>query len=581
MSQKKIWATLHPFYETGAIMGRGVANEDFLRALLKFNPYDEYHFYLADEQQVNILKKRLLADFPHLPLHFDIQYNLPAALQKHNYHLFHLSDWLSGYVPLARLRNALSREIFPITGIIHSLSYARYHGQFLQHLWPGCTKRDASVVSSQAGKEVMEAAFSALRQNYCLPASFKQPQLVKIPLGIGEVPEQSRIAAERASLRQELNLAQDSILLLYVGRISHYSKMDFLPLLRALQRAGELGVELGRAHLLLAGWNEPDDKTPNILGQFAKTLGLGFSLVSRPDMQMRSRLYAAADIFVTPSDNLQETFGITILEAGAYGLPVLASNFDGYRDTLVQGETGFMATSIGPRNTDLTDSLAHFWFDNQYHLQLAQQTVVNVPEMACYLSDLMQNKALRLKMGQAGRKRVESLFVWEKIIPQYVKMWEDLRNQPVLPMSPVPLGALGPPVSPVSPVSAPSPLSPLSSGPPCSNDLSGKPHPAQLAYAQLFAGHFELSLNENMRVRWSRAGEALYRGFEAPVFYAGVEKMLPPELQQQLLRGLMFQARKPVSVGELVRHLNGAGRFGEQADFIVLWALKHDFLELV
>ena len=391
----------------------------------------------------------------------------------------------------------------------------------------------------------MEGAFSALCQNYCLPASFNSPQLVKIPLGIGEVPEQSQIARERISLRQELNLAEDSILLLYMGRISHYSKMDFLPLLRALQRAGELGVELGRAHLLLAGWNEPEDKTPNILSQFAKSLGLGFSLVSRPDMQMRSRLYAAADIFVTPSDNLQETFGITILEAGAYGLPVLASNFDGYRDTLVQGETGFMAQSIGPRNTALTDSLAHFWFDNQYHLQLAQQTVVNVPEMARYLTDLMQNKALRVKMGQAGRKRVQNLFVWEKIVPQYVKMWENLRSQPV------------------------------------ASDLSSKTHPAQLAYAQLFAGHFQASLDENMRVRWSRAGEALYRGFEAPVFYAGVEKMLPPQLQQELLRGLMFQARKPVSVGALVRHLNGLGRFGEQADFVILWALKHDFLEMV
>ena len=553
MKQKKIWATLHPFYETGEIMGRGIANEDFLRALLSFNPYDEYRFYLSDQGQVNTLKKRLLADFPSLPLHFDIQYNLPDALKKDDFHVFHLSDWLRGYVPLTSLRNALSKEIFPVTGVIHSLSYARYHGDLLAHLWAGCTSRDGIVVSSQAGKGVMEKAFSLLRENYSLPTNFNQPQLIKIPLGIAGVPDKDRIEQERLSMREELNLNEDSIMLLYVGRISHYSKMDFLPLLRALQRVGEFGngsgktpgVNLSRVHLVLAGWNDPEDNTPHTLGKFAKSLGLGFSIISRPNMQERSRLYSAADIFVSPSDNLQETFGITILEAGAYGLPVLASNFDGYRDTIVQGETGFMAQSIGPRSSELTDRLAHVWFDNQYHLQLAQQTAVNVPEMANYLSELINNQALRLKMGQAGRKRVESLFTWDKIIPQYVEMWENLRAQPV------------------------------------PENLPKTAHPAQLPYAQLFAGHFSSVLQDHTCLRWSRAGEALYRGFEAPVFYAGVEKMLPPETQQELLRSLMFQARKPISVAELLKHLQMAGRAGEEAEFIILWALKHDFLELV
>ena len=85
MKQKKIWATLHPFYETGAIMGRGIANEDFLRALLNFNPYDEYHFYLSDQHQVDVLKKRLQGEFPGLALHFDIQYNLANALRQNNF----------------------------------------------------------------------------------------------------------------------------------------------------------------------------------------------------------------------------------------------------------------------------------------------------------------------------------------------------------------------------------------------------------------------------------------------------------------------------------------------------------------
>ena len=45
-------------------------------------------------------------------------------------------------------------------------------------------------------------------------------------------------------------------------------------------------------------------------------------------------LWAAADVFLSLVDNIQETFGITPLEAMAAGLPVVASDWDGYRYTM-------------------------------------------------------------------------------------------------------------------------------------------------------------------------------------------------------------------------------------------------------
>lgn len=41
------------------------------------------------------------------------------------------------------------------------------------------------------------------------------------------------------------------------------------------------------------------------------------------DSGLKPTLLAAADIFVSPSDNLQETFGLAIIEAMAAGLPVV------------------------------------------------------------------------------------------------------------------------------------------------------------------------------------------------------------------------------------------------------------------
>ena len=49
--------------------------------------------------------------------------------------------------------------------------------------------------------------------------------------------------------------------------------------------------------------------------------------------------YGMADVFVSPSDNIQETFGLSVIEAMASGLPVIVSDWDGYRDTVVDGVT--------------------------------------------------------------------------------------------------------------------------------------------------------------------------------------------------------------------------------------------------
>ena len=58
--------------------------------------------------------------------------------------------------------------------------------------------------------------------------------------------------------------------------------------------------------------------------------------------RVKADLLAAADILVAPTDNTQETFGLSLLEAQSAGLPVVASRFDGYKDLVVDGEDGFL-----------------------------------------------------------------------------------------------------------------------------------------------------------------------------------------------------------------------------------------------
>ncbi len=243
------WATLHPFLEGGAILGRGVANARFLRALLKAGPFATYSFFLANQGQADNLRLSLDSDFSLLAARgafkFELVTVLPEALQRENYHCFHLSDWISQFTSLARLRNYLGKDIFPITGVTHSLSYARYAPAYLGHLWPGVTDRDAIVATSTSAVEVMDRAFAAARATYGLSAEvFKAPRLTRIPLGVDDNSALAPNPAARAAARARHGLGDQEVACLVVGRISHYSKMDLLPVLRALHRLKSGGFDL-------------------------------------------------------------------------------------------------------------------------------------------------------------------------------------------------------------------------------------------------------------------------------------------------------------------------------------------------
>ncbi|MDR3074401.1 MAG: glycosyltransferase family 4 protein [Deltaproteobacteria bacterium] len=552
MKKQRLWATLHPFFEGGGVMGRSVANEGFIRAFIRAAPYDGCHFFLADEGAVRFVTDRLATLFPEASaagfFQATTRHALPDAVARNEYAVFHLSDCVADTVPLLRLRNALARNIFAVTGVTHSLSYARYPLYFFDQLWRGVTDKDAIIATSTAGLGVMEAMFAFLRKGYGLDETVRAPRLARIPLGVSPedfIPPEGKAAA-CAALRGELGIPADHLVFLVFARISHYSKMDILPLFRALLRAEGLGLARGGYTLVLSGWMDGGDEAAKACTDIAARLGIAFRLVPSPDNALRRRLFAAADVFLSPVDNPQETFGLTMLEAGLAALPVVASDFDGYRDLVEHGETGFLAPTLGPGSTRETDALSGVWFDNQQHLALAQQTVVSVPETAKAIAALAADGALRARFGERARRRVLENYTWDHVLRAYFALWDELAAAPA-----------------ARPEAA---------------------HPLHPPYGVLFGGYYTRLLDEetasSLWVRWTAFGEAVYRGKDFPAIYAGVERLVSLED----LRRLLFRARKPARVADLLGVTNGSsGEDGptarERAAFLLLWALKHDLLE--
>ena len=73
--------------------------------------------------------------------------------------------------------------------------------------------------------------------------------------------------------------------------------------------------------------------------------------------EIKRQALAAADIAVFLVDNPQETFGLAVVEAMAAGLPLVVSDWNGYRDLVRDGMDGFRLRPAGHRWHTGLDSL--------------------------------------------------------------------------------------------------------------------------------------------------------------------------------------------------------------------------------
>ena len=231
-------------------------------------------------------------------------------------------------------------------------------------------------------------------------------------------------------------------MVLYAGRISAEDKVDLVPFLRVF---ADLAKTRPNLRLVLAGSSRGDEM--RVLGGVARDLGIAprvtaLGLVAR---DLLPALYSAADVFLSLADSLPETFGFTVVEAMACGVPVVASDWDGYRDTVVHGETGFLVdTVLG--DLSLAEELADWSVPGGDLLDCyaaAQATVVRmgrpmdvsgrdpgVRSVLGALSALLDNPDLRSKMGDAGRARVVERYAWPVVVRQYDDLVDELRKVP-------------------------------------------------------------------------------------------------------------------------------------------------------
>lgn len=533
-----IWASLDSFCDTGPeVLGRGAANREFFRALVRHSSFDEFHVFpgdLRDERQALSAHAELLSGgssaarvryFPRL--------RLPQMLRETPYAVFHQSDPFTYFPSLLSLRNRYAQSHLLVTAVTHSLSYQRFQNAYFQMVLGGPRPGDAIIATSRAGETAVRNAIRATAENLGLPVP--PLDVIRVPLGV----DTERFApGGRPAARESLELPPDGVLVLCLGRLSAYSKMDLRPLLLAFQWAVGRSAD---ARLVLAGASEQSNYVETLRAQ-AKTLGIGDRVLFLPDVpeEKKQSLYLAADVFISPSDNPQETFGLTVLEAMSCGLPVIASDFDGYRDLVVHDETGFLVPTYWGPGADVATEIAPVGFERAYHLLLSQGIAVDVERLAGALDRLLRSEDLRRRMGEAGRARAVAEFSWRVVIGKYEEAWAELgekarkgiardfedRVTPLL-QSPLPRpGGEG-----------------KGEGVACD--------PFRLDYLRVFGHYATRVIGDGDGVSLTDAGTEAYRSGDLPAAYEEIAGLLSPET----LHAILFLASRGHAAGEIVSRL--------------------------
>lgn len=315
-------------------------------------------------------------------------------------------------------------------GVTHTISSSAVLAQIADYVQGPFTVADALVCTSQSVHKAVHQVFqaqidwSSRRQGVALKPLL--PMTPVIPLGI-PTQDFTPDAALRAQGRARWGLQPDELAVLFVGRLSLHAKANPVPMYLAVARAAALTGR--RLRVLECGWFS-NEATRQSFDEAAQLAGVQVTRMDGREAGVTRLAYASADVFMSLSDNIQETFGLTPLEAMASGLPVIASDWDGYRETVRDGVDGFLVPTlqIGVPAAAQVSSEAYedgrLNYDN-YIAHAHLQVVVDVEACAQSLVRLVQDDALRQRMGAAGRERAVQVYDWSVVMHQYQALWAE------------------------------------------------------------------------------------------------------------------------------------------------------------
>ena len=217
---------------------------------------------------------------------------------------------------------------------------------------------------------------------------FHQPekQIELIPSGVDIVQFEPIDASQKENVREKYRLGDESIIGI-IARLSDVKGIDIL--IKAMSRIHKIDPKV---KLLIVG----EGKEERFLKSLVNDLQLKSCIQFLPIVNRTNEILSVLDIFVMPSR--QEGLGLSIMEAQASGLPVVASNVGGIPTLIEHDVTGILVVKESPE------------------------------ALADALLDLLKDTDKRNRLGQAGRAFIVQHYSSPKMIDKTYQLYQSLLN---------------------------------------------------------------------------------------------------------------------------------------------------------
>ena len=295
--------------------------------------------------------------------------SLVVAIRDFKPHVIHTHTAKAGF--LGRIASIVSLQ--------PSIRVHTFHGHLLNGYF-GLFKRTLVVIAEK---------FLALFTHQLLAVGDKVRQdLLKAGIGstqkFGLMPPGLELGhlPSRENSRTALDLISDNLQCAFIGRVTQIKRPDrFLDVVSEIKKRG---INLD---FFVAGDGELLEMCrERIIREVLPVKILGW----QSDIE---RVLSSADMVILTSDN--EGTPLSLIQAGMAGLPVVSTNVGSVPEIVLDGETGFV--------TDL-----------------------NVQELANALEKLVNNQALRIKLGSAAREFTFSNFGVKRLVQDHEELYEKL-----------------------------------------------------------------------------------------------------------------------------------------------------------
>lgn len=286
--------------------------------------------------------------------------------------IIHTQSW-------AGMDGVIARTITQQGKLVHS-----EHGRNLPYIHHEPTKRK---VVRRCAYELADAVFvvsEEMRQYFCRETGFANTRMRVIHNGV-DVAEIER--ADPRGVREEFDLALNDFV---IGTVARFQETKDLPTL--VRAFAQLRQQQMHVKLLLIG----DGAERGRLEQLAAELGVTADVIITGIRHDVPRLLRALDAFALSS--LSEGLPISVLEAMAAGLPVVATSVGMLPELLCEGENGFLVT---PRD---------------------------FAALGKRLELLITEKDLACRLGAAGKQLVERDYSLAAMLQRYEELYLSLIN---------------------------------------------------------------------------------------------------------------------------------------------------------